>query len=52
MKFEVFEKLFRNCLQESVYTFNNKLFKQIDGVSMGNKLGHITADILMNDFES
>ena len=52
MKFEVFEKLFRKCLQESVFTFNNKLYKQIDGVSMGNKLGPITADILMNDFES
>ena len=51
MKFEVFEKLYRKCLQESVFMFNNKLYKQIDGVSMGNKLGPITADICMDKFE-
>jgi hypothetical protein len=51
MKFEVFEKLYRKCLQESVFMFNNKLYRQKDGVSMGNKLGPITSDIFMNYFE-
>ena len=51
MKFEVFEKLYRKCLQESVFMFNNKLYKQINGVSMGNKLGPITSDAFMNNFE-
>ena len=51
MKFEVFEKLYRKCLQESVFMFNNKLNRQKDGVSMGNKLGPITSDIFMNYFE-
>lgn len=52
MKFEVFEKLYRKCLQESIFMFNNKLFKQINGVSMGNKLGPTTSDFFMNDFEN
>ena len=51
LKFEVFEKLYRKCLQESVFMFNNKLYRQKDGVSMGNKLGPITSDIFMNYFE-
>jgi len=39
------------CLQESVFMFNNKLYKQIDVVSMGNKLGPITTDICMDKFD-
>ena len=51
MKFEVFEKLLRKCLQESIFTFNGKLYKQIEGVSMGSPLGPIIANIFMNDSE-
>ena len=32
--------------------FNKKLYKQIDGVSMGNKLGNVTSEIFMNNFEN
>jgi len=52
LPWEHFEFLFRNCLQESIFTFDNKLYKQIDGVSMGSRLGPITSDIFMNDFET
>jgi hypothetical protein len=51
MKFEVFEKFTRKCLQESIFTFNKKLYKQIDGVSMGSRLGPIIANIFMHNFE-
>ena len=51
LKFEVFEKLLRKCLQESIFTFNGTLYKQIEGVSMGSPLGPIIANIFMNDFE-
>ena len=36
MKCEVFEKLLRKCLQESIFIFNDKMYQQIDGVSMGS----------------
>jgi hypothetical protein len=32
--------------------FNKKFYRQKDGVSMGNKLGPIIADIFMDDFET
>ena len=34
-----------------IFTFNGKLYKQIEGVSMGSRLGPIIANIFMNDFE-
>ena len=40
---EHFEFLLRNCLQESIFIFNKKYYKQIDGVSMGSRLGPIIA---------
>ena len=52
MKFEVFEKLLRKCLQESIFIFNDKVYQQIDGVSMGSPLGPILANIFMNHFEN
>jgi len=51
LPWEHFEFLLRNCLQESIFTFNNKLYKQIDGVSMGSRLGPIIANIFMDYFE-
>jgi hypothetical protein len=51
LPWELFEYLLRNCLQESIFTFNNKLYKQIDGVSMGSRLGPIIANIFMDYFE-
>jgi len=51
LPWEHFEYLLRNCLQESIFTFNNKLYKQIDGVSMGSRLGPIIANIFMDYFE-
>jgi hypothetical protein len=52
IRWEHLENLLKRCLQESVFTFNKKLYKQIDGVSMGSPLGPIIANIFMNDFEN
>ena len=52
MHWELFEHLLRRCLQESVFVFNNKLYKQIDGISMGLQLGPIMANIFMHYFEN
>jgi len=52
MPWEHFEYLLRNCLQDSIFTFNNKTYKQKDGVSMGCRLGPIVSDICMDHFEN
>ena len=41
-----------NCLQESIFMFNKKFYKQKDVVSMSNKLGPIISDIFINEFEA
>ena len=52
LAWEHFEFFLRNCLQESIFMFNNKYYKQIDGVSMGSRLDPIIANIFMDDFET
>ena len=52
MEFKVFEFFLRKCLQESIFMLNNKLYQQIDGVSMGFPLSPIMANIFMNNFEN
>ena len=51
LPWEHFEFLLRNVLQESIFMFNNKLYKQIDGASMGNKVAPIISNIFMDHFE-
>ena len=46
------KKLLIFCTQESHFQFNNELFEQVDGVSMGSPLGPLFAIIFMSDFES
>ena len=47
---------FRNLLniatKESFFMFNNKYYKQVDGVAMGSPLGPALANIFMCNFES
>ena len=39
-------------LAVEVFTFDNKLYKQIDGVAMGNPLGPLFANIFLCHYES
>ena len=47
---------FRNLLniatKETFFMFNNKYYKQVDGVAMGSPLGPALANIFMCSFES
>ena len=40
------------CTSKSCFLFNNMLYEQIDGLSMGNTLGPVMANIFMIYFES
>ena len=47
---------FRNLLniatKETFFMFNNKYYKQVDGVAMGSPLGPVLANVFMCNFES
>ena len=35
----------------TVFSFNNALYEQVNGVSMGSSLGPVLANVLMTEFE-
>ena len=51
----IYKNDFRDLLdlaaKESFFTFNNKFYIQVDGVSMGLPLGPILADIFLSHYE-
>ena len=49
---DVFRKILTIATKESFYMFNNKFYKQIDGVTMGSQLGPVLANIFMCNFEN
>ena len=46
-----FTKLLCLAVQDNVFTFNNKLFKQVDGVAMGSPLGPLFANFFLGYLE-
>ena len=48
---DVFRNLLTVATKESFFMFNNKFYKQIDGVAMGSPLGPALANIFMCNFE-
>ena len=46
------KKLIIFAAQENHFIFNNKIYDQVDGVSMGSPLGPILANILMCHLEN
>ena len=44
-------KLIRDTCTKTVFSCNNKLYEQTDGVSMGGSLGPVLANIIMTEFE-
>ena len=45
------KKLIRDCCSKTTFSFNNILYEQIGGVSMGLPLAPILANIIMTEFE-
>ena len=46
------KKLILDACTKTVFCFNNKFYKQIDGVSIGSPLGPVLANIIMTKLES
>ena len=45
------KKLLKDACSKTAFTFNDKIYKQIDGVSMGSPLGPLLANIFMTELE-
>ena len=51
LKKSTLRKLTRDTCTKTVFSCNNKLYEQTDGVSMGGSLGPVLANIIMTEFE-
>ena len=47
-----FQLLLQLAVDDSYFSFNNKLYKQTDGMSMGSPLGPLFANIFLSHYES
>ena len=45
------KKLILDCCTKTTFSFNNKLYDQIDGVCKGSSLGPVIANIIMTELE-
>ena len=45
------KKLILDTCQKTAFSFNNKMYEQLDGVSMGGSLGPVLANIIMTECE-
>ena len=45
------KKIIIDCCTKTLFSFNNKIYKQIDGVSMGSSLGPILGNNIMTELE-
>ena len=48
----ILKKLLLRCTREVEFSFNNQMFRQIDGVAMGSPLGPILANVFLGYCES
>ena len=51
LKKSTLRKLIRDTCTKTAFSCNNQLYEQIDGVSMGDSLGPVLANIIMTEFE-
>src|ERR1700759_3574110 len=47
-----FCNLLKLAVEDSYFSFNNKLYRQIDGMSVGSPLGPLFANIFLSYYES
>ena len=52
LKKRTLKKLILDACQKTHFSFNGKIYKQTDGVSMGSSLGPVLANIIMRQMES
>ena len=52
IKKHTLKKLLRHCCTRNVFTFNNVIYEQIDGVSMWSCLGPTIANFIMTELEA
>ena len=45
------KKLLKDAYSKTAFTFNDKIYKQTDGVSMGSRLGSLLANVFMTELE-
>ena len=45
------KKLILNCCSKTTFSFDNQLYEQTDGVSMGSSLGQVLANIILTELE-
>ena len=52
MKKRTLKKLLKDCCTKNAFTFNNVIYEQTDGVSMGSCLGLTLANIIKTELET
>ena len=51
LKKSTLKKLVLDCCTKTAFSFNDKIYEQIDGVCMGSALGPVLANIIMTEVE-
>ena len=51
IKKSTLKKLVLDCCTKTAFSFNDKIYEQIDGVCMGSSLGPVLANIIMTELE-
>ena len=46
-----FKKLLKNAYTKTAFTFSDKIYKQIEGVSLGSPLRMLLANVFMTELE-
>ena len=52
LKRRTLKKLISDTCKKTTFSFNNQLYEQCDGVSMGSSLGPVLANIIMTELEN
>ena len=47
----ILEKLLLKCTRDVEFSFNDKMYRQVDGVAMGSPLGPVLANIFLGHCE-
>ena len=51
MRKSTLKKFIKDSCTKTTFSFDGKIYKQIDGVSMGSSLGPVLANVIMSEFQ-